>query len=1477
MTTPTGHPYALSEAQAKLMQRATWGLLHVQYESWGVNVVRSYTREVNHLLTGIKGERRGAARKDSVEKLIRDGLLSRGDGHQVRPTPAGRASLDAFNGVPVPVVTVAEPIAETLVELPAPSVAETPEAAIRRHGEESAAALGDLRKHVKDAQQEHTWAGGALSDAEGALTRAEARKAAETADSCAEDAEKALKDAKKARTRVRAARKAIDNLTTGDSSEAAEEIRATASANEADAEELYGEAEEAAEGSKECAESAWATADDDCMTCGEFTCACREIVSAILAKCGGPVTDERAVAIGRMYLSDDVEIIEAGQLALALGEDVPEFGVDAVEDVAQAEPVAYAVGDVVRLPEGIGLSRYSRVVEVSPTAARCQTSGYLTEHDGARWVAFGNLEHAEVPLLFIPMETVYFDGRSMTVDHMPDEHTVTMCGSGSTFRAEELTRAADMPEVTYEKLGDGCWKIMRGDVRMTAHMISHEVVQSPKSYSCVIVDDQGQQIGRSPGVPIDQTIHWVSAHPGTPRPGDRFHFPEGLPEMSDAEREYIGTGRSLVPRDAKGNPVKTEETAQDQEQGETMGRRGLAPKTKAPTAKVRDILFATDSFPTTAQLLGHFYAIRMLAGCYSVTHNETGERLLFEGVDKKGQCRTGGDMFPTRPTMKQAILADAVARGEAEQVEAEHQEQQPEPVADESSNLPGPLRKALAREAAEEKRRRRERPWEYPLDAKGRDVEVGALVVGRWDESTQVGTVTELIKTGSVHAKVSRVGEDGEETTYTDQTSRMLLVTPEQMATVRPTLVVEFDGHRGRICSGNPVTRAGRFYVTCVCLNWGHLPQEGRSRAAAWFASQEEAQAAWERHVVEEGAYVDPDEEESRARAACASVGLDFDSLGDLHGHHGLIQQQRAKQSSAGHFGEWWVNCTCPGTLGGIISHPGGCSWCKTRAGAVLLWLDHVERHQAEAVQVEDPSPYELEPVLEELADRAENREQPQPAGGPQDSVPADTEEIPVKPQPTPGLYAPVLEVEERDGTEAEACRKDGHRYVWLCVEAEGVSRTLRSYLTCACTGEKLGNFGRSGPSMNQGTQTKPLGIRDASIASALGVAKRNDYSTQGPWEIVSETLKRCPVAWDHAKPLAVAVDPAREKSVRERLRAELDAQPKATPGHMAALLEQHVGPDWKPLEATADPQFEDAPEAEQAPVQGLAPVTREQRRAAWRLAAGEPAPVVEQEPKAVLPSAGKGFWEVGERVLHRGRAGRVVGAGIGVTRVAMDGSEPGKLEHLEPRELVAERYVVCGTLVTLTVPALPEPLVMPQAPVCEALEEYVMPEVPALVVCGGEMVPTMPERSEPVRDWFAPVVAPALVVDEDGPDYAAISAANRAAAVEQVDILAELRAELEAIRDDVDTWGAEVAALAVAEAERVVREVAADLRRAEVLALREEAVAVRELLEHEQVVVPVEVPGRVRPWRSMFATATTVAGLVSAGFAEGWDVGMRR
>lgn len=452
-----------------------------------------------------------------------------------------------------------------------------------------------------------------------------------------------------------------------------------------------------------------------------------------------------------------------------------------------------------------------------------------------------------------------------------------------------------------------------------------------------------------------------------------------------------------------------------------------------------------------------------------------------------------------------------------------------------------------------------------------------------------------------------------------------------------------------------------------------------------------------------------------------------------------------------------------------------------------------------------------------------------------------------VKAQPTPGLYAPTLHAEERTGDVADECRANGHRYVWLVVEAEGVSRTLRSYMTCACTGEKLGNFGRSGPSMNQGTQSKPLGIRDASIASALGVAKRNSYTTKGPWEVLSETLKRCPVEWDHATPSKVAADPARDgKSLTERLREAIAEKDKnVKPGHMAALLEKHVGADWKPLEATADPEFVEEEEEPQAPVQGLAQITREQRRAAWRLASGET-----RKPSTRV-------FESGTLVLVDGqRAARVGSSDFVRVRYVHDD----QFTHPVTRERLT-RVLSCSAQqpVALTVPRRAVALVESQVPTCEALETYVVPEVPALAICGEPVILVVPKLAvDPRIEWAtyerpAPADPRVAWMDYPRPEPG------------PVDVLAELRAELEELRRDVDTWGGLAAATVVANAETIVRELAAELRMLEVEALRQEARELREELGWGPVRwTAIETP-RGRRWALAASVAGTVAGLGAA------------
>ncbi|MFE2283887.1 DUF3560 domain-containing protein [Streptomyces sp. NPDC059443] len=253
------------------------------------------------------------------------------------------------------------------------------------------------------------------------------------------------------------------------------------------------------------------------------------------------------------------------------------------------------------------------------------------------------------------------------------------------------------------------------------------------------------------------------------------------------------------------------------------------------------------------------------------------------------------------------------------------------------------------------------------------------------------------------------------------------------------------------------------------------------------------------------------------------------------------------------------------------------------------------------------------------------------------------------------------------------------------------------------------------------------------------------------------------------------------------------------------------------------------------------------------------PRPVAGDPVAPVLPSTDRAYWEIGERVIFEGRHGSVKSAKNGKTLVMMDDGNGFFHEHIEPRDLVAERYVICGTPVTLTVPSKPEPLELPEAPVSEALESYVVPEVPALVVCGGLMMPK-------------PYVRPAHYADDDyvlalpkAPRPAYASEPDYLLAPPIVDVFAELRREVEELRQDVEDWGGLAAATVVANAETIVRELASELRLLEVEALRREARELREELGWGPVRwAAIETP-RGRRWAMAASVAGTVAGLGAA------------
>ncbi|MGW1839616.1 DUF6884 domain-containing protein [Streptomyces sp. NPDC002067] len=82
------------------------------------------------------------------------------------------------------------------------------------------------------------------------------------------------------------------------------------------------------------------------------------------------------------------------------------------------------------------------------------------------------------------------------------------------------------------------------------------------------------------------------------------------------------------------------------------------------------------------------------------------------------------------------------------------------------------------------------------------------------------------------------------------------------------------------------------------------------------------------------------------------------------------------------------------------------------------------------------------------------------------------------------------------------------HRYRWLYMAAEQPGGQLRTYLTCACTGQKLGNFGQR--AAVQGTRR----IAAVPTRSAQALAERNSCEVTGAWEVLDEHTKRALVRW---------------------------------------------------------------------------------------------------------------------------------------------------------------------------------------------------------------------------------------------------------------------------------------------------------------------------------------------------------------------------
>ncbi|RST00359.1 hypothetical protein EF910_31990 [Streptomyces sp. WAC07149] len=858
------------------------------------------------------------------------------------------------------------------------------------------------------------------------------------------------------------------------------------------------------------------------------------------------------------------------------------------------------------------------------------------------------------------------------------------------------------------------------------------------------------------------------------------------------------------------------------QQGEsTVGRGSMAPKRKV-AAKVGDIEFSeAGRWAERAEILGHTYRVTRLAGKYEVTHTATGSVVL-----------NYSDEIDKRPPMKRRLLEDAVARGP---VDVEHQEQ---PVAEPSEANPwGPYERGQivtvdgeegmwclmaraqnegvwqAEPATWHGGDRREfklstltlvewapdaESWQKPVDAKGKELRLGMLAVQNFEEQTYAGEVRRIYSNGSWLADVVR--QEG--SVMKEHTNRLAVVTQEQVAALAEPLPVEGNGHRGRIMQALVTNKAGKFRATCVCMGGMEIPAEGRSRAIAWFDTQAEAVAAWERHAT-----VEPYIEDDQADAHDADEEeWNAEEAPEVEPGYAVLRVNPQGEKTDGTEGMWWTTCNggregCY-EFGHIVSPTTDTSFRETEEAARALGEWHLNGEegpaptdrfpgQAEASRVvwaglayeftyraectvcdaeqvfragkgiaktaadkrravrDAAVAWTVEHAQEHGADTEESWPDLQdPAGeSGEDSAPADTEEsgevgdpaqhmTSVRPMadtdagPRTDVYGYVGECscggrcwypQKRDTRTVMANHKAGYAmletscpmgstgyvpeaeeaaeeecthagYTWLTIDTaaeDGRGVTLG----CACNGVRLARKGKS-------------------KTSALALAECESCVVVGEWERVSDTVERARVEW----------------------------KPKRNIPSMRETLEKHVGPDWEPITATAEPEFADDQEEPQAPAGGIGQISREQRRAAWRITAGEPAPVVkvtpvglagyvvhdgsnhvdltvppmleaapvrqeltvgqrvpiatpysapartfEVAPVVTRPDTGRAYWESGERVTLNHRAGRTTSSRDGRVRVVWDDAPEWQGTFVPVEELWREgtepqpKPVICG------------------------------------------------------------------------------------------------------------------------------------------------------------------------------------------------------
>ncbi|MFG2234887.1 DEAD/DEAH box helicase family protein [Streptomyces sp. NPDC048723] len=154
---------------------------------------------------------------------------------------------------------------------------------------------------------------------------------------------------------------------------------------------------------------------------------------------------------------------------------------------------------------------------------------------------------SDEPPRFAPQDRVFHDAMRYVVESVSPDGTRIRTITGQDIPVAEVVAEADMPPVITEDLAERWWRYTYEGRSYTASTLPPDLARTHPTalLNTVIVDVNGQLVGRAFGRPHESAIIWADAHPGVPHP----HVAEWLdsaptpwPDHTPAEIAHIAAG-----------------------------------------------------------------------------------------------------------------------------------------------------------------------------------------------------------------------------------------------------------------------------------------------------------------------------------------------------------------------------------------------------------------------------------------------------------------------------------------------------------------------------------------------------------------------------------------------------------------------------------------------------------------------------------------------------------------------------------------------------------------------------------------------------------------------------------------------------------------------------------------------------------------------------------------------------------------------